>query len=292
MMRPAIGWILLAVLSGCLSDPGKDGTCGTSAGCGNPTKLAELHPTETTCFATCGGLEAPTPFSVRFGDSLSIKLDSTRFTGIDSVRTRALLYQGFQVPVFSPAPIDSFQMGGNSLVLHPADLARSRAAIPEADTGTFAFSIRIILSIYSKNLVSTQEGLLAGLGLERDSNRFIHSPGEPFRDSSKAHYLQDTISYYQGMIRNWPSLSKDAESAYVYIPGSPYFDVISMTDGRFLISSLPLGGQFELRFFVVPRVLPGNRKVPSYILKSDPDKSPDRIFEIDTLSDFISIPAP
>jgi len=293
-MRSAGGWILLAFLVGCMEDAGDHGCAGNSVGCGNPIKLAELQTSESGCSTNCGGYFFPTAVSVRFGDSLRVELDSANFAKVDSVQRTVVLYQGFQVPVLSPDPIDTLPMKGNSLVLYPKDLARARAAAPEADTGTFAFSIRVMLRIYSKNLSDpwTQEGLLTGLGLEKDSNKFISSEKNPLQDTTKPFYLQDTIASYQGLIQKWQPLSAEAESAYVYIPGSPYFNVISITDGRFHLASLPFGERFELRFFIVPRVFPGNRKVPTYILTSNPDKSPDRIFDFRKTKDSLSLPIP
>ncbi|MBW8890525.1 MAG: hypothetical protein JF616_22460 [Fibrobacteres bacterium] len=277
-----------------MEDAGDHGCAGNSAGCGNPIKIAELQTSESGCSANCGGYFPATALSIKLGDSIRIELDSTYFIDADSVQKKVLLYQGFQVPVFSPDPIDTLPMKGNVLVLHPDDLVRARAATPNADTGTFAFSIRIMLQIYSKDLLEpmTQEGLLTGLGLVKDSNQFISSPKNPLQDTVKPFYLQDTVASYQGLIHNWQSLSAGAASAYVYIPGSPYFNVISITDGRFHLGALPYGERFELRFFIIPRVPPGNRKVPSYILTSNPDKSPDRIFDFQKTAESLSLPIP
>jgi hypothetical protein len=288
-MRLCGGSILLAALAGCLFDPGKS-TCGNSIGCGNPPKIAELQTTAAGCPGCTGGGTPGLPFDIRFGDSLTLKTDTSLLSKPDSTRWSVALYPGSQVPVFSPRPVDTLACRAGAIILHPQDLRRARQAAPESDTGAFVFSLQIVYRAYSQGLEFDNSALLAGLALDTARKRFFCSPGNPLSDPGKVHYLMQPNASFQGRLEGWAGYSGGAKAAYAFIPGSPFSGVISMTDGRFTVDSLPNGGAFELRLLIVPGGSPAHQKVPSYILKSDPGNDADRIFRIQPSGDSLSLP--
>ncbi len=282
-------WFLLALLVGCITGP-PGPTCGNSVGCGNPGKLAELQSSSTGCPGCSGGATPGIPFHVGFGDSLIIRMDTSLLTNSDSTRWEIALYQGFQIPALPPHPVAALPMHAGAIVLHPQELRQAWGANPGIDSGVFPFAIHIFLRIYKDSVEYDNAGLLSGLGLDTARNQFFCSPGNPLRDSAKTNYLKPPLSSFQGSVENWQGHAAGAKAAYAYIPGSPYYDMISMTDGRFIIDSLPYEGEFELRLLIVPEPLPSNRKVPSYTLKSDPSDSKDRTFRIQSTGDSVALP--
>jgi hypothetical protein len=282
-------WVLFTVLAGCLFEANGP-VCGTSVGCGNPGKLAVLQTTSVGCPGCSGGASPGIPFHVGFGDSLNIQFDTSLLAKADSARWEIILYQGFQVPAISPSPLDTLTLHAGAIVLHPQDLRQARHAYPESDTGVFPFAIHIFLRIYKEGLEFDNAGQLSGLGLDSARNQFFCSLGNPLLDSGKNDDLKAPLSSFQGYIESWRDYAGGAKAAYAYIPGSPYYHMISMTDGYFIIDSLPYEGLFELRLLIVPETFPSDGKVPSYILKSDPSDSKDRMFRIETTFDSLVIP--
>jgi hypothetical protein len=288
-MRFPGAWIAAAALLAC--EPGPNGTlCGNSAGCGNPGKLAELQTSVAGCPGCTGGAAPTIPFSVSFGDSLVIKMDTSGLFRPDSMHWEVVLYQGSQVPAFSPDPLDTLAYHAGSIVLYPRDLHRARQVRPDADTGVFAFSIHIACRVYKQGVAFDDAGLLAGLGLDTALKKFIASPGNPLLEQGKTHFLKAPKASFQGHIEGWRDSVGRADAALAYIPGSPYSAAISMAEGRFSLDSLPYGGAFELRVLIVPSDPPSNGKVPSYILMSDSSDSEDRPFRIQPTQDSLYLP--
>lgn len=289
-MRLSGAWVLFALLAGCLLET-KDPVCGNSVQCGNPTKIAALQPT-TMNGLSGGGSFYPTPYTIRFGESLAITLDTEFISKAAGFHGEAYVYRGFQNPVFDSAAADSFPLAGNSIVLRAADLRRAKQAIGDTDPDLFPFSMRITLRIEAGGLVFDQEALLAGLGVTWQNGKFVASDSNPLLDSRKIRYLTDPNGFYEGTIRPWDSLYAPGASAYVYVPGSPYHSVINVTNGHFRLDSLPYDLPFEVRLLVVPGLRPDNGKVPAYILTSEPpsDSLPNRVFRIRPTRDSVELP--
>jgi hypothetical protein len=287
-MKFPIGWIFFAVLAGCMLDS-KDSTCGNSVQCGNPTKIAALEPTAVNGIQG-GGIFFPTPYTIRFGESLLVRLDTEFLSQPAVYHGMVYIYQGNQIPVFNSQAADSFPLEGNSVVLHATDLQTLKQATADTLSPIFPFSLRITLEISVKGVVFNQEGLLAGLGVIWQNGIFVTSDSNPLLDAQKIHHLTDPNGYYEGSIQPWDSHLAPGTSAYVYIPGSPYHEVINVTNGHFKFGALPYDLPFEVRFLIVPGSRPGGGKVPAYILTSDPAPDSLRIFRIQPAQDSVVIP--
>ena len=247
--------LLFACGKQCPDETSSDGLVGNSVGCGNPV-FAEMTVTEVNCVKCGAGIFPPTVFSIAFGKSLEVVLDSQNLVLADSVQSEVHLYHGMQVPVVSPLPLDSFAMEGYRLRLHSANLGPAIRTMGEEHAAIFPFSIRIRLRIFVQHLVFEQEGLLAGLGLVRNSGVFIATDNNPLQRTDRINAIGEPLVYFQGLIDGWDSLATGTKSAFVYVQGSPYHAEIDPANGRFCRRIAH--GQL-LRIAHGPGSLPGTR---------------------------------
>jgi hypothetical protein len=275
--------VLCALLAGCGSNC--PDTAGNSASCGNPVKIAEMRTVEVNCPECTGAATPPVPFTIRFGKTLEIDLDTTSLALADSVWGRIYIYHASQDPVYHPIALDSLLLTFGANALFPGDLAKASAASPDSDATLFRFSFRLKLLARNKGVVFSEEALLPGLGVHWESREFIGSENNPLLEPRRKHYLNQLLGNFEGDIQSWEAFSDGADSGYVYVPGSPYFNVIDIKNGHFKLDSLPAAGRFELRFFVTPVIPRSDRRVHVYQLAAEPGAGPERPFRIQSISD-------
>jgi hypothetical protein len=281
--------LLFACGKQCPEETSPDGLVGNSVGCGNPV-FAEMTVTDVNCVKCGAGIFPPTVFAIAFGKSLEVVLDSQNLVLADSVQSEVHLYHGMQVPVVSPLPLDSFAMEGFRLRLHSADLGPAIRTMGEEKAAIFPFSIRIRLRIFVQHLVFEQEGLLAGLGLDRNSGGFIATDKNPLLRTDRIKAIGDPSGYFQGLIDGWDSLATGTKSAFVYVQGSPYHAEIDPANGRFKLDALPMDSSFALRMALVPFQVPPSGKISLHILEAEPGSGPDRRFFPETSRDSVFLP--
>jgi hypothetical protein len=275
--------VLCALLAGCGKCP--EGTAGNSASCGNPVKIAEMQPIDVNCLACGGAAIPPVPFTIRFGKTLEIILDTTSLALADSIWGWIYIYHASQDPVYHPLALDSLPLTFGANVLLPGYLAKAKASTPDSDSALFRFSFRLRLLIRDEGIPYSAEASLPGLGVDWESQKFIGSENNPLLEPGRKHYLNQRLGYFEGNIQAWETVSDGADSAYVYVPGSPYYNVIDITNGHFKLDSLPAAGRFELRFFVIPVIPRSDGIIHVYQLAAEPGTDPDRPFRIQLISD-------
>ena len=293
-MRPERAGILIiiALWAGCSRCPDGRGA-GTSAGCGNPIKTAELQTiSQNGCVSSddCHGSWPSTIFHVAFGDSLSITLTPSINPSPDSTFGAVYLFEGDQIPVFDKSPVDSLFIQDHRFLLTPKDLAHLRKR-GGGDSSYCAFSAYVRLSFYKKNVKYNQAGLLAGLVYDWNFGSFSYSNHNPLGlSASSHHFLWDSGGYYKGVLSIPDSILKVNAPKYVYIPGSPFFTIVNDSNGRFSLSPLPLGEADELRFFAMPITNKHGESVPVYRLESDSGVDSNRVFELRDLKESVALP--
>jgi hypothetical protein len=271
---------LIALLAGCSKCPDGD-MAGTSAGCGNPIKTAELHtlsqnPCDNSGLA-CAGSWPRTPYSVSFGPSLSIKLSISAEAAPDSIRGVLYLFEGDQVPVFDKSPVDSIFLRDTAFQVTSKDMSRLRKR-GSGDSSYSIFSAYVRLSFYVNNAKYRQAGLLTGLVFDQNYGGFSYSEGNPLSLPGGSFGFEAEIGKYQGSIAIPDSLLQGDRGLYVYVPGSPFFTPVNQGDRSFLLDSLPLREAYELRFFAMPITNQHGVRVPVFRLEAGSGSDFDRVF--------------
>lgn len=247
--------------------------------------MAEMRTVEVNCPGCIGGAFPPVAFTIRFGKVLEITLDTTTLTSADSVWGWIYVYHASQDPVYHTQALDSLPLGFGANALLLADLAKAGAASPDSDATLFRFSLRLKLLARKGEEVFFGEALLSGLGADRENREFIASENNPLLIPGIKHYINDLLAYFEGNIQSWGAVSAGADSAYVYVPGSPYHTVINITNGHFRLDYLPVDGRFELRFFVTPVTPRSDGMVQVFGLSAEPGTGQDRAFLIQAIPD-------
>jgi hypothetical protein len=150
--------------------------------------------------------------------------------------------------------------------------------------------MQVKLRIRVKTLIFEQDALLAGLGLDWVFGEFICSDKNPLLAPGETQALHEPMGKFEGILQSRDSLLLQAESAYVYVPGSPYHTAIKVTNGYFLLEGLPNARSFELRVFAIPSHRPTDGKVPVYFLQADNGSGSDRPFRALISPDSLLLP--
>lgn len=265
---------------------------GTSVGCGNPPRVADLHPTDVNgCLGVdCGHAGRPISFRIALGKSLDLRFEFRPPPVSQQVRIH--VYAADQIPMFRQAPLDSFSLtSGNGLLLKPEDLAKAmREYDPDAPaSGLFPFNVHIMATEISGGLEYRFEALLAGLGLDIGRGTFISSRVPSWGTGSLVNLLPiDAV--FQGRVaeRTLETGLSAASAAYVYIPGSPFAAEIDTRDSTFRMEGLTEAG-YELRMISIPAE-PSDHGAAVFLLRADPDSLPARPFHAVGIVDTVTIP--
>jgi hypothetical protein len=295
LIRLALG-AMVVILAGC-SSPCREQVdlAGNSVGCGNPPVTTSWDPSvvnECGSLEECGlGTPLVTSFVIGMGEALSLEF---RFPiKYDSPKVRLYVYESSQAPFLRKAPLDSFEMEqANGFLLKAEDLETSfEKSIQYASAAkSFTFNLHIKLVQEINSVAFQHEAILAVLSLDLESKRFSSSKF-PSWSFAQGMFLREADRYFQGGIAAGSADPKLAEaaSAYVFIPGSPYFAKLEPGSDRFVLGPVPVGG-YELRLIVISNSLPANRKLPVFTIVSRSDSTSARTFKAEINADSVIIP--
>jgi hypothetical protein len=280
--------VVAALLAGCFDD---QQCAGTSIGCGNPPRVAELETSEVNACGLSGCLATTTPFPYTVMVGQRIVFTFHRTSEFTSPEIRFRIFAGNQIPVIHPAPLDSFYaVDSNSFQLLPKDLTaaiRAGAEIPASDPRLFVFNIQILLRQQIGNLVLQETGLVTGIALNLESGQFVTNWKQP----SKKDTLFGPNQKFQGIVKPDTSFEPaltGATSAHIFIPGSPYTASVDLDTRQFVMNGLPQGS-FELRMFALSQNQAIGDRVPVYLVMSDPDSTLSRPFRVEGVVDSLTL---
>jgi len=279
--------VVATLLAGCFDD---QQCAGTSIGCGNPPKVAELETSEVNAcgLSGCHGAMTPFPYTVTVGQGIVFAFHTT--SEIKSPEFLFRIFAADQIPVAYPAALDSFQSSdSDSFRLLPGDLAAARRAGAEmsSDPRLFVFNIQILLRQAIENQVFQEAGLVTGIALDPESGQFITNWKKPGKKDS----LFAPIQRFQGFIAPdsaFASALASSVSAHIFVPGSPYAAPIDVVTRQFRMDGLSQSG-YELRMFTLSQNQEIGDRIPVYLVKSDPDSTLSRPFRIEKVVDSLTL---